>query len=122
MNILLAIFVGGGLGSLARVGVSFAGANMFDTKFPIGTLFANLLSVIVLGLVVGVFSHKFQSESVKALILLGFCGGFSTFSTFSYETFNLMKTGYFWMAVANVFISVIAGLLILYFLIQKGKV
>ena len=118
---ILAIFIGGGLGSVARFGVSVFGSNFFDTKFPIGTLLANLLSCIILGVIVGFFSEKIQSESIKAFLLLGFCGGFSTFSTFSFETFNLMKNGNFWLAVANVLISVVAGLFILYLLVHKNK-
>lgn len=122
MKLVLAIFIGGGLGSVSRFGVSILGSKLFDDKFPIGTLLANLLSCIVLGLLVGAFQDKVNSEELRALLILGFCGGFSTFSTFSLETLNLMKAGQFWMAALNVIISVLACLFILYMFAQKSKV
>lgn len=122
MKVLLAIFIGGGLGSVSRFGVSMLGTKLFDTKFPIGTLFANLLSCVILALFVGVFQDKINSEELRSMLILGFCGGFSTFSTFSLETLNLMKGGQYWMAALNVIISVVACLLILYMFVQKSKV
>jgi len=114
MNVVLAVFLGGGLGSLSRFGVSIVSKSIFNTQFPIGTFLANMLSLVVMGLIVGVFHDKITNESVKAFLLLGFCGGFSTFSTFSFEPMELLRTGQFWFAALSVLISVIVGLLILY--------
>jgi len=122
MKVLLAIFIGGGFGSVSRYGISILGTKLFDAKFQVGTLLANLLSCIVLGLFVGAFQDKVNSEELRALLILGFCGGFSTFSTFSLETLNLMKAGQYWMAAMNVIISVLACLFILYVFVQKSKV
>tara|TARA_Y100000385_G_C13025388_1_gene608167 strand:- start:994 stop:1365 length:372 start_codon:yes stop_codon:yes gene_type:complete len=122
MKVLLAIFIGGGFGSVSRYGISILGTKLFDAKFPVGTLLANLLSCIVLGLFVGAFQDKVNSEELRALLILGFCGGFSTFSTFSLETLNLMKAGQYWMAAMNVVISLLACLFILYVFVQKSKV
>ena len=122
MKVLLAIFIGGGFGSVSRYWISILGTKLFDAKFPVGTLLANLLSCIVLGLFVGAFQDKVNSEELRALLILGFCGGFSTFSSFSLETLNLMKAGQYWMAAMNVIISVLACLFILYVFVQKSKV
>ena len=122
MKVLLAIFIGGGLGSVSRFAISILGSKLFDGKFPTGTLLANLLSCIVLGFLVGAFQDKVNSEELRALLILGFCGGFRTFSTFSLETLNLMKAGQYWMAALNVIISVLACLFILYMFVQKSKV
>ncbi|CAG5081587.1 fluoride efflux transporter CrcB [Parvicella tangerina] len=108
------VFLGGGLGSLARYGVSVGLENYKPNNFPIATLVANVLSCLVIGIVAYAFSSKFQSDEMKALILIGFCGGFSTFSTFSNETLQLMKNGQFAIAIANILISLVLCIAVLY--------
>lgn len=111
MNTVLAIFLGGGLGSLARFGVSKL---FYNPNFPIGTLITNVLSCIILGVFTFFFLEKNPNAFIKALILIGFCGGFSTFSTFSFETFDLIKSGNHLIATANVLISVLVCLGVIY--------
>lgn len=117
MNVLLAIFLGGGLGSLARFGFGKLASKMYVGTFPLGTFIANVLACVVLGAAVAYFASRQQvNEAYKAFILVGFCGGFSTFSTFSFETLDLMKQGAYGWVVANVILSVGVCLAILYFL------
>jgi CrcB protein len=119
MNVALAIFLGGGLGSLSRYGVSKLVMQIWSGKFPLGTLLANLFSCIVMGLVISYFSDKITSQELKAFLLIGFCGGFSTFSTFSKETLDLVQSGNYLIAIANIIISLLFCFLILWFLTSR---
>jgi len=118
---LLAIFVGGGLGSLARFGISSLMLARFDTQLPLATLLSNVLSCCVLGIVVGLLNEKIMTNDVlKGLVMIGFCGGFSTFSAFSYETLELIKSGYFIYATANVLVSVVLCLFVLFLFLRHA--
>lgn len=106
----LYIFLGGGIGSLARYLVSKAAERWIPTNFPLGTLLTNLLACGILAWIVVAFAGRQQEYPwLQPLMLIGFCGGFSTFSTFGNETYSLLHNGHVWMAVANILISVIAG-------------
>lgn len=113
LNYLL-VFIGGGLGSICRFGI----ANLmvgFRLTFPWGTFLANVLSCIVLGILVGVNLKTNLSETYKLLFVIGFCGGFSTFSTFSNETYQLFQAGNFLYGFAYIFFSLLVCLACIYF-------
>lgn len=103
----IAIFVGGGLGSLCRYSLSYFNKST-STLLPFGTIAANVLACIVLGFVVGLVSSRTHiNPNVRDLFTIGFCGGFSTFSTFSLETFGLLQKGAYGYAFANVGLSLV---------------
>ncbi|MEM7372338.1 MAG: fluoride efflux transporter CrcB [Bacteroidota bacterium] len=115
----LAVFLGGGVGSLFRYAISrWVPAN--GPGFPTATFVANVLACVVLGLAWGYVSrHVSLSPSVKLFVLVGFCGGFSTFSTFSLETLRLFQEGKSMMAVVYILSSILVCILVL-FLTQKA--
>ena len=120
MQKILAVFIGGGLGSIVRYGISrLIEVGELNIK-PLATFFSNIMATALLGLILFFAVEKYQlSEPFQAFLIIGFCGGFSTFSTFSFETFELMRSGNILMAVFYAFISMILGLLVL-FVISKS--
>ena len=117
MNAVLAVFFGGGLGSLARYGIGVLLSRLQLISFPWATLISNTASSFIIGILIGAqLAGKDSSNSVwKNFLAIGFCGGFSTFSAFSMETVELAKSGFIQQALmngaANVSLSIFATLL-----------
>ncbi len=121
MNNLFFVFLGGGLGSIARYGISEVVKYNFKTVFPTATLCSNIISCVILGLAVGLFYDKIgANQTLRMLVIIGFCGGFSTFSSFSFETVELMRTGNIAIAIANILISVSVCVGLIYFLSKQS--
>lgn len=103
---VLAIFIGGGLGSLVRYGISVL-LRMHSMNFPFATLTVNIIGSLILGFTAALFWNKAHlNDTLKIAITIGFCGGLTTFSTFSWETFDLIKNGETFLAIFYIFISV----------------
>lgn len=116
----LYVFIGGGLGSLARFLTSRYVTKAVATDFPLGTLISNIVACLLLGLLV-VWSTKSASASwVQPMLVIGFCGGYSTFSTFSNETVSLIENNQIGLAILNVVISVLFGLSVIFYLKAKA--
>jgi len=98
------VFIGGGLGSLARWGVSAWMARQFGLTFPFGTLFVNTTGSFVIGFVAAIAGPEgkwLAPYSARQFILAGLCGGYTTFSSFSLETMNLAREGRWLLAFLN---------------------
>ena len=111
MTKLLPVFIGGGLGAVCRFLVTTALAGKLG-NFPIGTLTANFLGSLLMGLILGILASRvhFCAEQIRLFVAVGFLGGFTTFSSFSAETLTLIQNGQIFSATLNVVVSVVAGL------------
>jgi len=114
MQGLLAVFLGGGAGSLLRYAIAKAFED-YSFEFPWATFVANAVSCLILGFLVGYFlGRPGMDDRLKLLLITGFCGGFSTFSTFSNETFSLFTNGHLLMALLNILGSVCVCLICIF--------
>ncbi|MAG92872.1 MAG: fluoride efflux transporter CrcB [Planctomycetaceae bacterium] len=103
---------GGFLGALARYGLSgLVHRQLPLTTFPYGTLVVNLLGCLAIGVIAGlVESRQLFGPEMRTFVLIGILGAFTTFSTFGYETFAMIRDSEYLRAVVNVGIHVVFGL------------
>lgn len=107
MNQYLAIAAGGAIGSVLRYWVSLNTHSIFGRDFPYGTLTVNVIGSILMGFLFVLFTERWEIETViRSAVLIGLLGAFTTFSTFSIETLNLVEEGAYSKAIANILISV----------------
>ena len=108
---ILAVAIGGAIGSVMRYLVSAWAAEKFGTQFPYGTLLVNVAGCFIIGLFLVLATERLAlSPYWRLFIASGFLGGLTTFSSFSYETFQLFTQSQFLLAVQNIGINVLAGL------------
>lgn len=104
---LLLVALGGGIGSLCRYLLSLLNVS----AFPWGTFTVNVFGSLLIGLLVGLVNRGNLSPEMKLLLVTGFCGGFTTFSTFASESFGMLKAGEVVLAAIYVGVSVVVGIL-----------
>ena len=105
------IGLGGGLGCIARYLQTLAVKRWLDVSFPLGTLSVNLLGSLIVGVIMGfLLKNNTHHPILFPLLVVGFCGGFTTFSSFSFECLSLLQTGRFLQAMLYISISLIVGI------------
>ena len=109
------VAMGGALGSMARYGISIAAARMWGSAFPWGTLIVNVLCSFIIGLF-GTLTVSGgvlpASPGLRTFVMVGFCGGFTTFSSFSLQTLELARGREGLSALANMVGSVVLCLVV----------
>jgi len=111
MNTLLLVAVGGAFGSIARYLMASSIQKSTGWLFPIGTVLVNILGCFLIGLLyVWLVARPDPRHDLRALLMVGVMGGFTTFSSFSLETVTLLMSGSYGSAALNVAVSVVACL------------
>lgn len=122
MQHILYIAIGGAVGSVLRYLVSIGIHALLGRGFPYGTLTVNVLGSFAMGILYIVLVERLsESAELRALLLIGLLGAFTTFSAFSIETFNLLEGGEIMKAALNVLLSVIICLLAVWTGIILGR-
>jgi CrcB protein len=110
MRLVWYVALGGAIGSAARYLVGVAVQSRSGLDFPVGTLLVNLTGCVLLGFLIHYTLGTPVSAEVRALLTTGLCGGYTTFSTFSYETVSLIQDGDWRRAALYVGLSVVGSL------------
>ena len=116
--------IGGGiLGTVARYLLAGVVYQKIGTDFPYGTLIINLIGCFLIGFFDTIFQAKFLfSPVLRMFLMVGFCGAFTTFSTFMLETGNLIRDGEAFRAFLNVMLSVVLGFIVFRLGILLGEI
>jgi CrcB protein len=105
--IYLLIALGGAAGSVLRYLIGGGVQRTSASGFPIGTMFVNVSGCFLIGILVRQFLNMQASPELRAFLIVGFCGGFTTFSTFSAETLGLIEGGEYSRATSYVILSLV---------------
>lgn len=119
---VLLVGLGGGIGSVFRYLVTDLISRYWPNQFPYGTFLVNITGCLLIGLLIGVmYKTPNANDSMKLLLVTGFCGGYTTFSAFSLENINLIQSGNLSTALLYIGGSLIAGLLAVVLGLYLGK-
>jgi len=115
MRLILIVGTGSFIGGICRYLLSTFIQSKSTSLFPYGTLMVNLIGCFLIGIIFGFFEKTQMSTEWRLLLVTGVLGGFTTFSAFSGETFNLIKNGHAGLAFLYVLVSIAAGISLTFF-------
>jgi CrcB protein len=123
MRTVVGVAVAGAMGALARYGLDGWISQRTGGAFPWGTFVINVTGAFLLGFVFTVLTERLRvSPWVRSSITIGFLGAYTTFSTFTFETFRLLEDGAYFLGMANAVGSLAAGLIAVYAGVVLGRV
>ena len=121
MRLLIAIGTGSFIGGIFRYLLSQFIDTKFPSAFPFGTLCVNILGCFAIGVVFALSASYYITNDWRLFLATGICGGFTTFSAFSNETFGLLRNGEIWQATGYVLASVVLGIFATFIGFTIGK-
>ncbi len=115
MKEILIVGIGGGIGSIARFLSQRGAERLLDSSFPLGTFLVNIIGSFIIGVVFALSERgNFLTPEMRLFLTVGICGGFTTFSTFSYDNFNMLSERLWQFLFLNLAGSIFFGLLAVY--------
>ncbi len=120
---IIIVAIGGAAGSILRYLATIFSVKFYSNNFPLATFIVNILGCLLIGIFIGLFERTGNfNENLRLLLITGFCGGFTTFSAFSSENMSLMQNGNTFLAITYIGLSVIIGLLAVWFGLFISKI
>jgi CrcB protein len=111
LKTILYVAAGGALGSVLRYLTTFIISKFWSNNFPLATFVANFIGCFLIGLFIGVLvKNQLEDSNLKWFLVTGFCGGYTTFSTFGIENYNLFQSNNTLLAFGYIAFSIIMGL------------
>jgi CrcB protein len=116
------VFIGGGIGAVFRYWMYGVAGKLIGADFPYGTLIVNIFGCFMIGFLMSVFEERFIVQpALRIFLTIGILGGFTTFSTFSFETVALLQEGSYFFGVVNIVVTFVGTLTVAWFGLVIGK-
>lgn len=110
MKQIVLVGLGGATGSILRYLTSVFTSKHYSSLFPLATFITNILGCLLIGVLMGLLGKNILTNDLRLLLITGFCGGYTTFSTFSAENVNLLQYGHYFTLVVYIVASVVLGM------------